>query len=380
MKWILGLGLAASFLLAPGIWLERPFFTPIPIAGALNPVPPPFDLAVFVALLALLGAILLATRPRRLIFAWALLFTLRTFWDQATWQPFFLMFAFLLFATALVTWDEHEPDRDLSSAVLNTGRFTVVAIYIWSGLSKLSYGFVQSVLPVLLGAVGISLPTELIAPVGLLFPLGEIAIGLGLLWPRTRPLALGAAILMHAFILLALGPFGLNYNRVVWPWNMAMVAILLVLFRGASDVRAHAILLNRGFPLHVAAVALFGVLPGLSYLGLWPTYLSFRLYSEQYHQATISMTQTVQLKLPPRTRQEVILASADDYDAHLDLMHWSEHELGAFIPPEPRVFRAVARRVCALADAPLDVRLIIAAPADRWTGEMRLITIYCDGI
>jgi hypothetical protein len=92
------------------------------------------------------------------------------------------------------------------------------------------------------------------------------------------------------------------------------------------------------------------------------------------------MTRAVQLELPPSSRQEVMQASADGYDGHLNVMYWSEHELGAFIPPEPGVFRAVARRVCALADDPLDVRLIITAPADRWTGEMTQTTIYCDGL
>jgi hypothetical protein len=210
--------------------------------------------------------------------------------------------------------------------------------------------------------------------------LGEIAIGLGLLWPRPRALALPAAILMHICILVAIGPFGLSYNRVVWPWNVAMIAIVLVLFRGAREVSAQAILLNRGFPLHVATVGLFAVLPGLSYLGLWPTYLSYRLYSEQCHQATISMTRAVQIKLPPRSRQEVMQVSVDGYDGHLNLMYWSEHELGAFIPPEPDVFRAVARRVCALADDPLEVRLLNTAPADRWTGETTQTTTYCDGL
>jgi hypothetical protein len=378
-KWIVGLGLAVSFLLAPGIWLERQFFTPMPIADAFRPLPPPLDLVVLVALLALLGAALVANRPRPLIFAWVTLFALRTLWDQATWQPFILMYAFFLFTIAFAAWDGQPRDRDRNSAVLNTSRFIVVAIYIWSGFSKLSFGFVHYVLPELLQAAGVALPTELIVRIGLLFPLAEIAIALGLLLPRTRPLCLAAAIVMHAFVLLAVGPFGQNYNTIVWPWNVAMIAILLVLFRGARDVSPRAILLNRGFPLHLVAVALFGLLPGFSYLGLWPTYLSFRLYSDQYHWATISLTPAVRLKLPPRSRDEVMIG--DDYggyDGHLNVAYWSEHELGAIIPPEPSVFSEVARRVCALADHPLDVRLIITAPPDRWSGEETRTTRYCD--
>lgn len=378
-KWIVGLGLAVSFLIAPGIWLERQFFTPMPIADAFRPLPPPLDLVVFVALLVLLGAILFARRPRPLILAWVVLFALRTLWDQATWQPFLLMYAFFLFTIAFAAWDEPQRDRNLNAAVLNTGRFVVVTIYVWSGLSKLSFGFVHFVLPELLQSAGVALPTALVVRLGLLFPLGEIAIGLGLLLPRTRHLCLAAAIFMHAFVLLAVGPLGQNYNTVVWPWNVAMIAILVVLFRGTAEVSARAIVFNRRFPLHLAAVALFGVLPGFSYLGLWPTYLSFRLYSDQYHWATISMTPAVRLKLPPRSREEVTVASDDDgYDGHLNVAYWSEHELGAIIPPEPRVFREVARRVCALADDPLDVRLVVTAPPDRWTGEETRTTRYCD--
>jgi hypothetical protein len=378
LKWIVSVGLAVSFLLAPGIWLKRQFFTPMPINDAIRPLPPPLDLMLLGTLLVLLAAVVVAKRPRPFILAWTLLFALRTFWDQATWQPFFLMYAFLLFTIAFAGWDGQPRDRPLDTAVLNTCRFIVIAIYVWSGLSKLSFGFVHFVLPDLLRAAGITLPATLITRGGLLFPLGEIAIGLGLLVPRTRTLCLAPAIFMHAFILLAIGPFGQNYNVVVWPWNMAMIAMLLVLFRNAHGVGGRAIVFNRGFAPHVAAVALFGVLPGFSYLGLWPTYLSFRLYSDQYHWATISMTPSVRLKLPPSIQAEVAIVAADGYDGHLNVTYWSEHELGAIIPPEPRVFREVARRLCTLADHPRDVRLIVTAPLDRWTGESSATTQYCD--
>jgi hypothetical protein len=377
LKSIVCVGLAVCFLIAPAIWLERPFFTPLPIAGGLRPLPPPLDLIALVALLALLAAVVLVKR-RELVFAWVLLFALRTLWDRATWQPFLLMYAFLLFTTAFASWGEAKRDRGLDAAVLNTSRFVVIAVYILSGASKVSYGFVHYVLPELLAAVGDWLPIDLLVRFGLFFPLSEFAIALGLLFPRTRGAALIAAILMHAFILVAVGPFGQSYNAVVWPWNVAMIAILLVIFRGASDVGPRAILLNRGFPLHAAAIALFAVLPGLSYVGLWPTYLSFRLYSEQYHWATISLTPAVRLKLPPRTRDQVMPTDDGRYDGYLKVVYWSEHELGAFVPPEPWVFREVARRVCALAGDPRDVRLTIEDPPDRWTAETTETTTYCD--
>src|SRR5262249_17540213 len=57
LKWIVGVGLAVSFLLAPGIWLKRQFFTPMPIADAIRPLPPPLDLMLLGTLLVLLAAV-----------------------------------------------------------------------------------------------------------------------------------------------------------------------------------------------------------------------------------------------------------------------------------------------------------------------------------
>ena len=57
--------------------------------------------------------------------------------------------------------------------------------------------------------------------------------GIGLLlWaPRLRLTAIIAEVVVHGSALLFLGPLGYNYNWVVWPWNLAMPALLWVLLQ-----------------------------------------------------------------------------------------------------------------------------------------------------
>lgn len=373
---VVAVGLAVSLLLAPGLWLERRFFTPLPIARAWHPLPRPFDLAVLLTLTLMPLGTLFMKRPRAVILVWSALFVVRTCWDRATWQPFLLMYAFLFLATAWADWTGVTPARD--AAVLNVTRLVLCCVYVWSALSKLSYGFVHAVLPEMLQVARAWLPIESFVRVGWLFPLTELAIGLGLLFPRTRNAACVGAVLMHGCVLLSVGPLGNHYNMIVWPWNVAMIALVVLAFARTHALDARTILLARGTALRYPALLLFAILPGCSYIGLWPTYLSFRLYSDQYHWALISVSRSVYDKLPPASRSRLERTPADQYYASVSLAHWSEQDLGAFLPPEPSVFRDVANRICALAIDPHDVRLTILPPADRFTGRTAGVASYCD--
>jgi hypothetical protein len=77
---------------------------------------------------------------------------------------------------------------------------------------------------VVLNAARDWMPASAWLSLGLLLPLAEAAIGVGLLFPRTRGVAWVGAVLMHALVLLSIGPVGRSYNAIVWPWNAAMIA------------------------------------------------------------------------------------------------------------------------------------------------------------
>lgn len=58
---------------------------------------------------------------------------------------------------------------------------------------------------------------------GLAIPIIEIALGLGLLLAKKKILFAYLIIGMHIFILIFLGPAGINYNSIIWFWNILMI-------------------------------------------------------------------------------------------------------------------------------------------------------------
>ena len=87
-----------------------------------------------------------------------------------------------------------------------------------------------------------------------------------------------AAIAMHAFILLAIGPFGQNSNSVVWPWNIAMICFLLILFWHCRTCRPGNCLAREGVYQRIVLVA-FRDRAGVELLQSVGGYLSSALYS-----------------------------------------------------------------------------------------------------
>jgi uncharacterized membrane protein len=54
---------------------------------------------------------------------------------------------------------------------------------------------------------------------------------------RLRWAAIGAVAVVHLTALLFLGPLGYNYDVVVWPWNLAMLGLVIVLFAMPPEAR-----------------------------------------------------------------------------------------------------------------------------------------------
>ncbi len=81
-------------------------------------------------------------------------------------------------------------------------------------------GFFHSLYPWLVGPLTTRLPDwagGTLLSGAYAVPAVEAAISLGLLMRRLRKPAVIGALLMHALIMLCIGPFGNNYNVVVWP-------------------------------------------------------------------------------------------------------------------------------------------------------------------
>ena len=191
--------LFAGLALSPKLWFTERVYPTTPVLTFLRSIPAPLDYILYGAMLALLVAIAIVARPAKLIWSFTALAITVALFDQSRWQPWFYQYLIMLIAVALG-----------GDSALNTCRLVIVCTYFWSGLQKTNGDFIHNVFPYMTGSMG-----TILNPLAFIAPLIEVAIGIGLLTRRFRTYAIYAAIAMHAFILLAIGPFGQDSNSVV---------------------------------------------------------------------------------------------------------------------------------------------------------------------
>jgi uncharacterized membrane protein YphA (DoxX/SURF4 family) len=281
-------------------------------------------------------------------------------------------------------------------------RCAIATVYLWGGIQKINARFF-AVTPewFVAPAANWHLPAAAMDLLKLSVksaPFIEIAIALLLWFPRLRRIALALTVLTHTFALVFLGPWGHNYNWVVWPWNLAMIALVAGLFaRGKffetptlastepdkpksgdhpkkSRAGSTAILDFASFRQTITdllrskaaaiMVAFYGLLPILSYSGRWDSYFSFALYSENLATANLFCTESFRDNLPPHLKGYV-----QKFPQTYDPQHqgpygfaftaWAYEEM--HVPPisEPRNFLNVYRALLPYAKKPEDLRMII---------------------
>jgi hypothetical protein len=359
LKTTICVGLMAGLLLSFHLWAGSRIYPLTPVFSFLRPFPAPFDYLGFGAMILLLALIVVTRRAALLIFAFVGLALIYALFDQSRWQPWFYQYLFMLIAI-----------RKNDGAAIHTCRLIVACIYFWSGVQKINPGFIYHTFGWMVDPMAHFLPTYH----GLAFaaPLTEAAIGIGLLTRRFRNTAVGLAVAMHIFILLSIGPWGHNLNRVVWPWNLAMCSLVILLFWRTPDVRIQDVFWGRRLVFQKVVLLLFGILPALSLVGLWDSYLSFALYSGNQRQATIYMADSVAGEMPDEL-QEVIDENASKVDT-LDVADWSYSALN--VPPyaEMRIYRNVGKRVCSLAgNSP---QMVMVVMGKRSWFQRRQMTVY----
>jgi hypothetical protein len=340
-----------GFVLSWRVWISSRQFPLVPVFAKLPAVPFPLDYIWFALVLGLLVAIFIRNQPRKLLIVFLALAGLLCLFDQMRWQPWFYQYFFMLVGLGLYAWKQ--PLVKNNRAALNCCALIIVSTYFWSGIQKLNASFINEVWP------GMSEPLLRILPgvqslprfTALIIPLLEICIAIGLLTRRLRNASVILAIATHATVLALLIPTA--ENTVVWPWNVAMGLIVLVLFwqNGESTPRQILVPQRAG---HALVLILFAILPPLSLIGLWDSYLSSALYSGNNYRGVIYINRPVMDRLPPALHQYVW---ADVQPMFLDTTRWAYGELNVPVYPEPRVFRRITTQICTYAERPSDVRL-----------------------
>ena len=369
---LVAIGALAALWMGRGLFLADDLLGPVTVAGGnATWLREPFDELVHAVLVLLLLQIPFWRRPRGPILIWLALFLGRCAWDRMCWQPYLFQYALMIVA--------------LSAGLrtgLNGGRLVLVSVYLWSGLSKANASFLHEGMQPLFEFVLPADTAALMQRGAAAIPVLEVLFAIGLATRRFRTASVVLLELMHLSILWMIGPLGGDYNHIVWPWNLVMMALLPTLFLGTSETRASELLGRGGGVVQATVLVLALVCPGLSYLGLWPGYLSFKLYTASSPIARVFVTRPVLETLSPSQREDLyrqpLQYGGRSYPAFVPLPHWTEERLGAFAPPDPVVFRAIARRLAARSRDPRAVLLAIDSAPD-WRTRERTTTFSYPG-
>jgi predicted DCC family thiol-disulfide oxidoreductase YuxK len=371
-KQVLLLAMLAAVATAPKLWVSERAYPVVPVAGKLP------ALLEYTALALLLGASVVGLalpKPRKALMLFAAGAAVLALGDQTRWQPWFYQYALMLGVLAAWRWDGSDVKASLEP--LGALRAVLVGIYLWSGIQKLNATFLGGTFGWLLEPLGALLPAGLVAGLssaGIAAPLIEIAIGLALLFSITRKAAVVAAVVMHTVLLAMLGPWGHDWNSIVWPWNTAMIALVLILFAGDRHSKPASIIGWPISPSRLAMVAAFLVLPSLSLIDRWDPYLSSSLYSRSLRHAGIQLRSDARAALPARLQPY-----ADEEDM-LWPMTWALDELNVPAYPALRVYKGLARAVCAELPDPTGLTLGVTTKPDIFTGEISVTDYHCSDL
>ncbi len=313
------------------LWLPAHSFPVVPFLA----LPTFVHIALFVSFFIL--SILLFIKPTNRYLLLGLLVTemISMLGDELRWQPWLYQFLFIVFSIVI---NSKKP-----RLVINSIIFILASTYFFSGLQKINKDFLQNVwlrqiLVHFLHFSNAVYSSRLVRYSGLIVPAVEITAGVLLLLPRQHKLFLLFPIGMHLFVLLFLGPLGIQYNPIVLPWNAAMAIFIYLMF-----IRGNAVFSYRDlFTGWNKVIAFFWlVMPVVGMLGYWDKFFSSSVYSGISHNMKIYLADTT--ALPSQLAPFVVYEKKGYQDIHqvINVHDWCMTELNVPVPPEARIYHSI---------------------------------------
>lgn len=362
------------------VWTPQRVFPQVPLFGWGVNAPEQLDWLGAAGIALSLGGALVLGRKRRiangLLSAFACCIALMVCLDQHRLQPW----AYHLALIALVL-SSLPPRRALVWL-----RVLTISIYVYSALSKLDISFLDQLgalfLRTLLELCGLS--SDNLAPgvrraLVLHFPLGELAVAVGLSARPTRLGALVGATVMHCVMIALLGPLGLAHRPAVLIWNVFFIAQDWILFGpwprtkgAAAEVDAVTARWERGRAAAVQwIVALAILLPLVEPWGFWDHWPAWGLYSSRAERVVVLVEARAAGKLPAHVRPFLQSADPARYPEgwlRMSLDRWSLGDLAVPIYPQSRFQIGAAAAVAELGELGEGIQAWIENAPNRWTG------------
>jgi len=344
---LLGALVAFSLLITRSLWASSTrLFPKAPIFDQLIEIPFSIEIVVWGITICVAIALVFYPSKFKLILPLIILIVLQCVFDQIRIQPWLYLYLLLLFPLWLAKNHDYYKQQWLMSLV----RFVVIALYMWSGIHKINPEYWDYTHGFILAPIIQKCPDDwsnFWNASGYAVPFIEMALGILFLFKYTRNWACVGTVFMHLVILLCIGPFGNNWNMVVWPWNIGMMLIVWLLFYKVEwEINWRDIISGKRKYVVLVFCFLLYVAPALNLVGLWDNYLSFSLYSGKTKSLHIYVHETAITKLEPSLQKLLVTNSNLPTFRVLLADTWSFDELGVPVYPQRRIYMNTAQQVC----------------------------------
>jgi hypothetical protein len=337
LRIVVTIGYVLGIVISWRLWLSDRDYPLTPVFSWLPSIPSPVDALLPIGLCLLVITHLFVGNKQPLILLSLIVVVVLSLFDQSRWHPWFYQYSLMLFSLLFI--NDEQNDNSATDA-LNISRLIIICIYVWSGLHKFNSHFYDEIIPWMIDGLIPNVPSGIISLIAHSIPFIEIAIGILLVFQRTRFIAIIGAIASHLFILIALGPLGRDQNQVIIPWNLAMIAFVLILFKKDDILSLRSLIVGRSLQAKIVAI-LVVVMPFFNTLNRWDSYLSFALFSGNIPKASYYVTPEGYSELPSHVQPYCLTDSASGMYM-IDIIDWADSYFHASLYPEPRIYESVA--------------------------------------
>jgi hypothetical protein len=353
---VLLLATLGTWLLSTKVWMTDRNFPVIPIFEGIPSLPSPIDYIFYSVLIVLAIYQVIYLENRNTKIALISLFAFLMVGDQMRWQPYNVQY--LLMTFGLLFYPKYTDE------LINVFRLIIVSFFIWSGFQEFNSEFSDSIFPWMALPIADKFPSKMepyILDSGYLFPIISIFSGVGLLFSKTRNIAVWVAISIQLFLFYALSPMGNDWNHVILPYNVAMMLFCYLLFYD-SKFQIKDIFWSKTFRFHQITLILFTILPLLSFAGFYDRMQSFNIYSGKAWYAKIYVTEKLVDRLPDGVKRYVYRPA--DGDPYIETTYWSIDALDVAPYSEKRVYNHMYTYICSFSEGECEARLEIYTYAD----------------
>lgn len=338
---ITNIGLLTSIILSLPLWETIRYYPTVAILPSFSFLQPYTNILTAFLLTSLTLGVLLTKQFRWFSLTSAILITLLFTLDITRLQPW--IWHYLAILLILSFWLPSTPQRNVR--LLDAARFVVVGIYFWSGIQKINVAFFLETFPWFTQPYWshFGLPGQYVALVmGIFVPFIESAFALGFLTRRFRKISIIGGACMHLVVISCL-VFGHGWNATVWPWNLAIFSMVLVLFVGLPDTLGSILMRTKKNIFAIVAALLFVLAPLGNFFGLTDHYLSWSLYSGHVPTGTLEALPETILAIAPGAKTTPL---PDSKAVSVEFAQLSTASVHVVPYPEVWVFETIFESLC----------------------------------